>query len=118
MRLPDEVLRVFWRLVTDAEPDELVEIDHALEDGATNPMSIKKRLGERLVTMYYDAGAATHARTDFEAQFSRHEVPEHLERRRRPRSHRSFVGRPDAAGSDRARRAQRSGAIDGIVVES
>jgi tyrosyl-tRNA synthetase len=79
MKLPDTALRVFWRLVTDANPAELGEIERALGDGVTNPMTIKKRLGERLVTMYHDADAAARARTDFEAQFSRREVPEHLE---------------------------------------
>lgn len=79
MRLPDTALRTFWQLVTDASPAELAEIEQALSDGVTNPMTIKKRLGERIVTMYHDAAAGTRARADFEAQFSRHEVPEHLE---------------------------------------
>lgn len=79
MRLPDTVLRTFWRLVVDADLEEVAEVERALEDGVTNPMTVKKRLGERIVTMYHDAAAATRARADFEAQFSRHEVPEHLE---------------------------------------
>jgi tyrosyl-tRNA synthetase len=79
MRIPDSALRIFWNLVSGADPDELAGIERELGDGVTNPMSIKQRLGERIVTMYHDASAAARARADFEAQFSRHEVPEHLE---------------------------------------
>jgi tyrosyl-tRNA synthetase len=40
---------------------------------------VKKRLGERITGMYHGSEAAARARGDFEAQFSRREVPETLE---------------------------------------
>ena len=79
MSLPDQAMPLYWRLVTDAGPDELAAVGRELADPAVNPMGVKQRLGERLVTMYHGAPAAARARADFEAQFSRHEVPEHLE---------------------------------------
>jgi tyrosyl-tRNA synthetase len=79
MSLPDAVMATYWILVTDAGADELATIERELADPKVNPMTIKKRLGERLVTMYHGADAATRARADFETQFSRREVPEHLE---------------------------------------
>jgi tyrosyl-tRNA synthetase len=79
MSIPDAVMPLFWRLVTDVDEETLASVERELADVSVNPMGIKKRLGERLVTMYHDADAAVRARTDFEAQFSRHEVPEHLE---------------------------------------
>ncbi|NOT33635.1 MAG: tyrosine--tRNA ligase [Candidatus Eisenbacteria bacterium] len=79
MSLPDSVLRLFWALVTDAPPDELAAVERELADAAINPMTIKKRLGERIVTMYHDADAALQARAGFDAQFSRREVPENLD---------------------------------------
>jgi tyrosyl-tRNA synthetase len=62
MSLPDGIMELYWRLVTDATPEELAGIRGEMGDGEVNPMTIKKRLGERLVTMYHGAEAATAAR--------------------------------------------------------
>jgi tyrosyl-tRNA synthetase len=78
MSLPDTAMPLYWRLVTDAGAHELAAIGRELADAAVNPMSIKKRLAGRIVTMYHDAAAATRAQNDFEAQFSRHEIPQDL----------------------------------------
>jgi len=79
MSIPDDVILTYWRLVTDADEKELETIEKQLADPSVNPMSIKKRLGERIVSLYHGPDAARRARGDFEAQFSRHEIPEHLE---------------------------------------
>ena len=69
---------LFWRLTTDAPADEQAAIGRELADASVNPMSIKKRLAGRIVTLYHGAEAAARAQRDFEAQFSRHEIPEDL----------------------------------------
>ncbi|MGH7741628.1 MAG: tyrosine--tRNA ligase [Candidatus Eiseniibacteriota bacterium] len=79
MSLPDSALALYWRLVTDADARELGEIDAALADPKQNPMELKKRLGERIASMYHGAQAAARARADFETQFSRKGVPEDVE---------------------------------------
>ncbi|MFI5372222.1 MAG: tyrosine--tRNA ligase, partial [Candidatus Eisenbacteria bacterium] len=98
MRLPDWVMPKFWALVADVTDQEKREIERDLDlleglldrpipaettflsmSPKVNPMIVKKRLGERIVTMYHGAAAAAQARADFETQFSRREVPEHLE---------------------------------------
>jgi tyrosyl-tRNA synthetase len=76
MSLPDSVMIVFWRLVTDASLAELSTIEKSLADASMNPMEIKKQLGARLVRMYHGEEAAERARRDFETQFSRKGVPE------------------------------------------
>ena len=78
MSLPDTVMPLFWRLTTDAPADEQAAIGRELADASVNPMSIKKRLAGRIVTLYHGAEAAARAQRDFEAQFSRHEIPEDL----------------------------------------
>jgi tyrosyl-tRNA synthetase len=78
MSLPDTVMALYWRLVTDASRDELAAIGRELEDPSVNPMSVKQRLAGRIVTMYHGAQAAARAQRDFEAQFSRREIPEDL----------------------------------------
>jgi tyrosyl-tRNA synthetase len=105
MSIPDTLLPAYWSLVADREDEEARQIEHDLglpdgeldrrgigwmaEEGGgakaraleprVNPMLVKKRLGERIVSMYHGAAAAERARADFEAQFSRREVPENLD---------------------------------------
>jgi tyrosyl-tRNA synthetase len=79
MSLPDAVMALYWRLVTDADESELAEVAAALENDGINPMEIKKRLARRIVRMYHDEDAADRAQRDFATQFSRREVPESLE---------------------------------------
>ena len=150
MSIPDALLPAYWGLVaerSDAEsrqiesdlglpPGELdrrgvgwVESGAEAESGAApaprvNPMLVKKRLGERLVAMYHGAEAAARARADFEAQFSRREVPQHLEEFGRgelekARSARGPVGIINlvvasgvAASRSAARRLIEQGAVD------
>ena len=78
MSLPDTAMPLYWGLVTDVDDAGLEAVLLELADPAVNPMTVKKRLGERLVTMYHGAAAAAPARADFETQFSRREIPEHL----------------------------------------
>ena len=84
MSLPDRVMGMFWKLVTDATGEELAEVECALADGATNPMEIKQRLAARLVRMYHGEEAAARAARDFDAQFRRRDVPEDLAVREMP----------------------------------
>lgn len=76
MSLPDDSMRTYWRLVTDATGEELAEIDRELALPGTNPMSVKKRLGHRIVALYHGADAAEAAQRSFETQFSKGGVPE------------------------------------------
>ena len=78
MSLPDPMMSLFWRLATDAEPRELEAIGRELADPGVNPMSIKKRLAGRIVTLYHGAEAARRAQQNFEAQFGRREIPADL----------------------------------------
>ena len=75
MSLPDAAMGQFWRLTTDASPEELAAVERELADPAVNPMFVKKRLAARLVTLYHGTAAAERAQRDFEAQFSRREIP-------------------------------------------
>jgi len=96
MSLPDAVMEAYWRLVTDATAEELMELepqfrfasmkplelDEAKQRGEINaydPMGLKKRLAHRIARIYHGAAAADGAQRDFEAQFSRRETPEHLD---------------------------------------
>ena len=84
MSLPDRVMGQFWRLVTDADAEELAQVERAIADPATNPLSVKQKLAARLVRMYHGEEAAERAGRDFDTQFRRRDVPEDLEVREVP----------------------------------
>lgn len=78
MSLPDGVMAIYWRLVTDADGDTLAGVERDLADRTVNPMDVKKRLARRLVRMYHGEEAAEAAERRFEVQFSRRGVPDDL----------------------------------------
>jgi len=78
MSLPDRVMSDYWRLVTDAAPAELEDVERALADASQNPMEIKQKLATRIVRMYHGEAAAERAARDFDAQFRRRDVPQDL----------------------------------------
>lgn len=79
MSLPDAAMSMFWRLVTDCDEGEIESVEKRLSDPSVNPMEVKKKLGERIVTMYHGEASAERARRDFESQFSRRGLPEEME---------------------------------------
>ena len=78
MSLPDRLIERYFRLTTDATPEECEEVTRALRGGSANPMTWKKALAHRLVRMYHGASAADFAQEEFEKQFSRRELPSDL----------------------------------------
>jgi tyrosyl-tRNA synthetase len=78
MSIPDTSIERYFRLASDATPDECAEVARALADSSTNPMTWKKDLAQRLVRMYHGQEAADRARDDFDKQFSRREMPSEM----------------------------------------
>jgi len=76
MSIPDSLIYSYFELATDVPEARLANIKALLEDSKTNPMAIKKELGETLVEEYYDKATAENARAEFERVFSRKETPE------------------------------------------
>ena len=72
MSIPDEAMRTYYTLCTEVP---LAEVEALL---AGHPMEAKKRLGREIVAQYHDGAAGEAAQAAFEAQFSRHEVPEEM----------------------------------------
>ena len=78
MRLRDELLVKYLRLVTDVPPEEVDRIAAGLADGSLHPGEQKRRLAREVVTGLYDAGAAGAAEARFNRQFVEHAIPEDL----------------------------------------
>ena len=78
MSIPDNLIYSYFELTTNATSRELNDIKSALDDSKTNPMALKKQLGERLVDMYHGAGDGRSAREEFERVFSKKELPDDM----------------------------------------
>ncbi len=65
MQVPDGLILRYFQLATDISPDELALEQRALEEGR-NPRDVKKRLANRLVTLYHGAEQARRAEAAFE----------------------------------------------------
>ena len=78
MSIPDTLIERYFRLASDATPDEIAEVTKALADPKTNPMTWKKTLAHRLVRMYHGPDQADQARDEFDKQFSRREIPSEM----------------------------------------
>jgi tyrosyl-tRNA synthetase len=78
MRLRDELIVKYLRLVTDVHPDEVDEIAAGLDGGQLLPRDVKRRLARELVTLYHSAEAAKAAQDRFDVQFRERGIPDDI----------------------------------------
>ncbi|MBT4511923.1 MAG: tyrosine--tRNA ligase [Chloroflexi bacterium] len=79
MSLPDELIIDYFELITDVSDEELNEYRKMLAIDSMNPMVIKKRLAQVIVSEFHDAVAADTAQTAFEKQFQMRGVPNEIQ---------------------------------------
>jgi tyrosyl-tRNA synthetase len=84
----------YWRLVTDADQREIADLERELSEPATNPMTLKKRLARRLVSLYHGPDSAELAEKGFVQQHSERGVPDDM-----PDFYRSQVEKAMTEGS-------------------
>ncbi|MBM3944913.1 MAG: tyrosine--tRNA ligase [SAR202 cluster bacterium] len=78
MSLPDNLIGLYFELLTDISDAELAAIRRDIDGGAVNPMEYKKRLARELVAQFHGAGAATGAQAGFERTVQRKELPDDI----------------------------------------
>jgi tyrosyl-tRNA synthetase len=78
MSMSDDMLPLYYAVLTDVPEDELAEIRQALITGSSNPRDIKMRLARDIVTQFHSAADAATAETDFQRRFQRREMPEDI----------------------------------------
>ena len=77
MSIADELILPYFELATRVSPEKITEVKDRLNEGE-NPRNLKMELAETIVEMYNDTKAATDARKEFEAVFSRKELPDEM----------------------------------------
>ncbi|MGC9333774.1 MAG: tyrosine--tRNA ligase [Anaerolineae bacterium] len=78
MRLPDEVMGQYFRLVTRWTPEEVRRITADLADGRLHPMEAKKKLAWEIVDCYHGRDAAQAAARHFERVHQEGRLPEEM----------------------------------------
>ncbi len=80
MSIRDDFILPYFELLTDVPDAELAEFKSQL-DGGANPMDLKKRLSQELVTQLYSAEDAAAADEHFTRTVQKKEIPENINER-------------------------------------
>ena len=78
MSIPDDLIIDYLELVTDVPDEEIAEFKVQMTNQSINPMVIKKRLAQEIVTQFHGAPAACEAEEHFAKVFQRREMPEEV----------------------------------------
>jgi len=76
MSIPDEIMFLYYELLTDIPLNEIENLKKGLADGSIHPKDIKTRLACLLVETYHSKEAAIKAAKVFERIFKEKEIPE------------------------------------------
>ena len=78
MSLPDEVIPLYFELLTDLPEPELEHLTTSIELHTENPMDFKKKLGIEMVSWFHSPEAAITANAEFERVIQRGQEPEEI----------------------------------------
>ena len=78
MSLPDEMIIVYFELLTDIPDDQLEEFRGQLINNSVNPMDLKKLLALNIVEQFHDSAAAYDAALNFSRVVQNKEIPEEI----------------------------------------
>jgi tyrosyl-tRNA synthetase len=78
MSMSDDVLPLYFEVLTDVPTPELVEMRQSLDNGTTNPRDLKMRLARDIVSQFHSEADAQAAEDSFVRQFVRRELPEDI----------------------------------------
>jgi tyrosyl-tRNA synthetase len=78
MSLPDEVIPLYFELLTDLPEPELEHLTTSIEQHTENPMGFKKKLGIEMVSWFHSPEAAITANAEFERVVQRGQEPEEI----------------------------------------
>ncbi len=76
MSLPDQVMPLYFKLVTRYLPAQISEVEQALADGSRHPRDIKMELAREIVSIFHGDEAAQTAEAHFKRVFQQRRLPE------------------------------------------
>jgi tyrosyl-tRNA synthetase len=78
MSMSDEVLPLYFEVLSDLPSDELADLRQTLTAGAVNPRDLKMQLAREIVAQFHSPEAAQPAEEAFIQQFVRRELPDDM----------------------------------------
>lgn len=78
MSIPDNLIKKYFELATNATTGDIALIDLQLTQGSTNPRDLKMQLAREIVTIYHSAQAAQEAEQHFITIFTKKELPDNI----------------------------------------
>ncbi len=75
MRVPDELIGKYLRLVTDIDPDEIDRMEAEVREGGPKIAAVKRRLASAVVQIYHSEAQAKEAAERFDAVHVAHAIP-------------------------------------------
>ena len=79
MSIPDAMISVYFEYLTDISDIDIEEIEGCLNSGTINPMDLKKKLANALVSQFHDFEAAQNAESYFRDIVQRGNLPNEIE---------------------------------------
>lgn len=78
MSLPDNVMPIYFKLVTRYMPDQIRAIESALEKQTRHPRDVKMELAREIVSIFHGNDSAAKAEEHFKRVFQEREVPDEV----------------------------------------
>lgn len=78
MSIPDEIMIMYYDLVTALPYEEVRAVERGLADGALHPMDVKRRLAREIVKAYHSGEAALEAEEEFNLIFKQGDLPDEI----------------------------------------
>jgi tyrosyl-tRNA synthetase len=78
MSVPDHLIGKYFRLATDLDPNEIVELEREASAGGPAAAHVKRRLAKEIVSLYHDPEAAASAERRFDQVHVSHELPDEI----------------------------------------
>ena len=78
MSVGDNLMLSYFELLTDITDEDLRDMGTQIKNDSINPMDLKKRLAQEIVTQFYSQSEAIIARAYFEKSVQRGEIPDEI----------------------------------------
>src|SRR6202171_5993502 len=78
MSIPDELMGIYWELLTDRTESWIQEIGKTVAEGTTHPMDVKMRLAQEIIGQFHGRDAAKKAAQNFQRVFRDRQAPEEM----------------------------------------
>jgi len=78
MSISDELMYLYYELVTDVPLEEVKLLKKSVEDGSLHPRDVKVRLGKEICSQFYDWETAEKAEAEFNKIFVKKDIPDDI----------------------------------------